>query len=109
MTKRSELDKDIEVLREDVAKLRRDLASTSKKIVEIGKDQSASIATEARAKLQSEAMHLIGELNSVLNSTRGKGKRAVNSIENKVTEKPLMSVAIALIAGLIFGKLADRS
>ncbi|MEQ9619677.1 MAG: hypothetical protein RIG61_10955 [Deltaproteobacteria bacterium] len=109
MSKKSDLNKEIETLREDVAKLRTDLASTSKKLVDVGKDQTASVTTAAKAKLQAEAAHLITELNSALDSTRHSSKRAVNTIENRLTERPFMSVAVALVAGLICGKLTDRN
>jgi ElaB/YqjD/DUF883 family membrane-anchored ribosome-binding protein len=50
---------------------------------------------------------MIEELMSNLRSARDKSSDTVDSVEHKIQEKPLMSLLVAFLAGLILGKLFE--
>ncbi len=105
MASKNDVSKDFDVLKADVAKLRSDLSSTTKKLIEIGKDESGS----AKEKAQLEAAKLLNELEDAVEESKHKGRRALESVEDKVTEKPLLSLLIAFILGLFLGKIVDTN
>lgn len=88
---------DLEALREDVTKLRSDLSHLAKSLLEKGKSETDS----ARDRV-------VEELMSNLRSARQKGSDTVGTVEHRIQEKPLMSLLIAFLAGLILGKLFDK-
>lgn len=91
------LGQDLEVLREDVTKLRADLSQIAKSLLEKGKNETDS----ARDKL-------LEELRFDIRSARDKGRETVGTVENKIQEKPFISLLIAFFIGLVLGKLFDR-
>jgi len=90
------LGQDLEALREDVTKLRSDLSQLAKSLLDKGKSETDT----AKDRLIEERM-------SNLRSARDKGSYTVESVEHKIQEKPLMSLLIAFLAGLILGKLFE--
>jgi len=104
-SKNNSVSKDFEVLKADVAKLRSDLSSTTQKLIDVGKDQSG----EAKERARIEAAKLLNELEGAVEESKQKGRRALESVEDKITEKPLLSLLIAFILGLFLGKIVDTS
>ncbi|GJM15098.1 MAG: hypothetical protein DHS20C13_04250 [Thermodesulfobacteriota bacterium] len=104
-TKKNDVSKDFEVLKADVAKLRSDLSSTTTKLIELGKDESGA----AKEKAQLEAAKLLDELEGAIEESKNKGSRALESVEDRITEKPLLSLLIAFILGLFLGKIIDTN
>lgn len=102
-SKNTNVSKDFDVLKADVAKLRSDLSSTTKKLIEMGKDESGA----AKEKAQLEAAKLLDELGDAVEESKYKGKRALESVEVKITQKPLLSLLIAFVVGLFLGKVFD--
>ncbi len=90
------LGQDLEALREDVTKLRSDLSQLAKSLLDKGKSETDT----AKDRVMEELM-------SNLRSARDKSSGAVGSVEHKIQEKPLMSLLIAFVVGLILGKLFD--
>jgi ElaB/YqjD/DUF883 family membrane-anchored ribosome-binding protein len=80
------LSADLKRLRDDVASLTRTIASL----------------TTGRAAEGLEAAHDTGEA-----FTRW-SEEGIAALEQKIVERPLAAVAIALCAGLLLGKLTDR-
>lgn len=91
------LDKDIENLKDNVAKLREDLSQVTQTLLEKGKSET-EVAKD----------RLIEELKYELDVAKTKGKETVESVESQIQEKPFMSLLIAFIAGLVLGKIFDR-
>lgn len=91
------LGKDVDTLKEDISKLKDDLASIAETLLEKGKAE-----TDA-------AKERLGEtLSDEFQSARVKGKEKVDSLEDQIRDKPLMSLLIAFVIGLFLGKLFDR-
>jgi ElaB/YqjD/DUF883 family membrane-anchored ribosome-binding protein len=91
------LGQDLEALREDVTKLRSDLSQLAKSLLEKGKSETDTAKDR-----------VIDELMSNLRSAREKGGDTVESVEHRIQEKPLMSLLIAFLVGLVLGKLFDK-
>ncbi|MGH7849381.1 MAG: DUF883 family protein [Thermodesulfobacteriota bacterium] len=90
------LGQDLEALREDVTKLRSDLSQLAKSLLDKGKSETDT----AKDRVMEELM-------SNLRSARDKSSETVESVEHKIQEKPLMSLLIAFVVGLILGKLFE--
>ena len=90
------LGQDLEALREDVTRLRSDLSQLAKSLLDKGKSESDTAKER-----------VIEELMSNFRSARDKSNETVESVEHKIQEKPLMSLLIAFLVGLILGKLFE--
>ena len=88
---------DLDAVREDLSRLRTDLRDLLQKLIETGKSETG--ATKER---------VLDEINEAFELTTERSKAAVQSLENKVQENPLISVLLAFIIGFIFGKLFER-
>lgn len=91
------LNKDVEVLKEDISKLREDFSQLTHSLLERGKNE-AGLARD----------RISGELMAEFQSAKKRGMDAAHSVEGQITEKPLMSILIAFLVGLILGKLFDK-
>ena len=108
---KDEIRKELENLREDAKKIKTDISSLFEKLVEIGKSESA-IDDEIRE----EGRKLIEDLNQMMDSTPEENNAdngsPINEITDNVTEKfsknPVMTLFVAFVAGLIFGKWTSR-
>lgn len=91
-------------LKDDAARLRDDLESLARSILEAGKAGSS----EARERLETEARKRLEQLKHVAGAAREKGERARETVESQIKERPITSVLVAFGAGLLLGKLLDR-
>jgi ElaB/YqjD/DUF883 family membrane-anchored ribosome-binding protein len=99
-----DLQKDLESVKEDLAKLRSDIAELTQKLIDMGKSEVGS----TRNRIETEARNLVRELRQTLNETGDRGRKTVESVEQLMTEKPLVSLLAAFGLGLLFGKLLER-
>ncbi len=90
------LGQDLEALREDVTRLRSDLSQLAKSLLDKGKSETDTAKDR-----------VIEELVSNFRSARDKSSETVETVEHKIQEKPLMSLLIAFLVGLIIGKLFE--
>ena len=97
MDQDNRLGKDVETLRDDISKLREDLTGIAQSLLEKGKSE-----TEAAKERLSEG------LQDEFQAVRDKSNETVESLEDQIREKPLLSLLIAFIVGLFLGKLFDR-
>lgn len=104
MAEKQELRQDMQTLRDDVTKLRSDLSGITQRLLEAGKDEAGM----ARYKLEAEVRKLLEEVSQTLGQTRERSRKAVEGVEQKIGERPLISLIIAFIVGLLLGKLFDR-
>jgi ElaB/YqjD/DUF883 family membrane-anchored ribosome-binding protein len=99
-----DMQKDLEATKEDMAKLRSDMAELTQKLIDLGRSEAGT----AKNRIEAEARHLVQELRQTLNETGERGRKTVESIEQLLTEKPLVSLLAAFGLGLLFGKLLER-
>lgn len=95
---------ELQVLRDDVTKLRSDIAS----LVDVLKELGLQKAHEARDTLEDEFDVQKEKLRARFNSAREHGKGTVEDLEQHVTEHPLSSVLTAFGIGFILAKLSGR-
>jgi ElaB/YqjD/DUF883 family membrane-anchored ribosome-binding protein len=99
-----DMQKDLDAVKEDLAKLRADLAELTQTLIATGKNEVIS----ARTRVRAEARNLGRELRETLNETGERGLRTVESVEQLVTDKPAISLLAAFGLGLLVGKLLER-
>jgi ElaB/YqjD/DUF883 family membrane-anchored ribosome-binding protein len=97
MDQDNRLGKDVETLKDDLSKLREDLTGIAQSLLEKGKTETEAAKDKLSEGLQDE-----------FQAVRDKSKETVESIEDQIREKPLLSLLIAFIVGLFLGKLFDR-
>ena len=100
----SQLEQGWQNLKVDMSKLRSDLAEVAQALMEAGKME----ASEARSRMQEMAQQRLDEVRKALDVARERGKNAADVVKQQVEEKPLMSLAIAFGAGMLFGLLSRR-
>jgi ElaB/YqjD/DUF883 family membrane-anchored ribosome-binding protein len=88
---------DLEAVTEDIAALRRDLATLAAHV----KSGAVSGATDAAAQLSSEASDLYARL-------AAEGKNSAKMITRQVEEQPLVSLLVAFALGFIGSRLLSR-
>jgi ElaB/YqjD/DUF883 family membrane-anchored ribosome-binding protein len=99
-----DLQKDLDAIKEDMTQLRSDLRELTQRLVEMGKDE----VSNARNRVRSRARSLGQELRETLNDTGERGLKTVESVEQLMVERPVVSLLAAFGLGLIVGKLLDR-
>lgn len=106
---------DFDNIREDISKLRADLAELSKQVKDRGTDYAKAttdtiIATIGKelGELGDDKDRVLERLREELESVQEMGKHKVETVEQKIRENPLKSLLIAFAAGLFLGKLYDR-
>ncbi|MEE9176155.1 MAG: hypothetical protein V3U19_08295 [Thermodesulfobacteriota bacterium] len=97
MDQDNRLGKDVETLKDDLSKLREDLTGIAQSLLEKGKTETEAAKDKLSEGLQDE-----------FQAVRDKSKETVESLEDQIREKPLLSLLIAFIVGLFLGKLFDR-
>jgi ElaB/YqjD/DUF883 family membrane-anchored ribosome-binding protein len=100
-----DLGKEIEGLKEDMAKLRDDLAG----IVDALKDVGKGRVEDAREGLGELADALRDALRGGLEGAREKSKKSVETVEQQIEQRPLLSLLAAFGVGVVLGKILDRS
>jgi ElaB/YqjD/DUF883 family membrane-anchored ribosome-binding protein len=99
-----DLQKDMEAIKEDMAQLRSDLAELTQRLVDMGKDEISTARNRVRARART-----IGQgLRETLNDTGERGLKTVESVEQLLAERPVISLLAAFGLGLFVGKLLDR-
>jgi ElaB/YqjD/DUF883 family membrane-anchored ribosome-binding protein len=88
---------DLAAIAEDVAKLRRDLATLMTHVKEGGAD----IAQDTLEKISKEAR-------DIYRAVAAEGEHSLKAMSKRVEEQPIASILIAFGIGLIAGKLLSR-
>jgi ElaB/YqjD/DUF883 family membrane-anchored ribosome-binding protein len=94
----------IDVLREDVAKLRAEFSNITDRLLKVSRKAYAS----GNKKLGREASRLYDELGGGLDTARRIGGDKIGKVERRIAEKPFVSVLVAFLLGVLAGKLLDR-
>jgi ElaB/YqjD/DUF883 family membrane-anchored ribosome-binding protein len=99
-----DLQKDVDAVKEDLVKLRSDIAELTQRLIDTGRSEVST----ARNRVRAEARNLGRELRETLNDTGERGVRTVESVEQLLTDRPLVSILAAFGLGLLVGKLLQR-
>ncbi|MFC4258455.1 YqjD family protein [Marinobacter lacisalsi] len=86
-----------EQVKADLRTLREDMAKLSKSVADGQKNNFNNFRDEVRRESQ-EAMDY----------ARGAGEKAMHDVEERISERPFLTVIILFLAGLVVGKLLDR-
>ncbi len=106
---------DFDNIRDDISRLRTDLAELSKQVKDRGTGYAKATTDRILATIGKELEDLGGDkdrvlekLRSELDNVQAMGKQKVETVEQKIQENPVRSLLIAFIAGLVLGKVFDR-
>lgn len=94
----------IDTLKDEVLRLRQEFSNVSDNILDISRKAYKS----GNKRLGHEAGKLHAELGGGLESARRIGGSGIVAVETRITQKPLLSVLIAFLIGVLAGKLMDR-
>lgn len=92
-----DLNKDVDAIKADLDALRKDLASVLE-----------TIKGTAKSRAHAEFDDLHKRMNQIAAELQASGRDSLRAVEGQIGEKPLVSVAIAFVVGLMIGKLFDR-
>lgn len=92
-----DLNKDVDAIKNDLDALRKDLAS----VVE-------TIKGSAKSRAESEIEALQKRLNQIAGNVQTSGREGLQAVEDQITDKPLVSLALAFAVGMALGRLFDR-
>lgn len=84
-------------VKDDLKALREDMAALTRSVAE---SQKANL-TGLRDQLEKESRE-------ALDYARKTGDKALHDVEERITERPLLSILLMFLAGLLVGKLLDR-
>lgn len=106
MAKRKQpvLRNDLESIKEDIVALQSDLGTALKDLVAAGKGEAGAV----KDKLEAEIRDRLERLSAKADDLASYGKDAVHGLEERIEEKPLQSVGIALGVGVLIGALLAR-
>ena len=99
-----DLQKDLDAVKEDLAKIRSDIAELTQNLIDTGRNEVSS----ARNRVRAEARNLGRGLRESFNDTGERGLKTVESVEQLLTDKPLISLLAAFGLGLLVGTLLQR-
>jgi ElaB/YqjD/DUF883 family membrane-anchored ribosome-binding protein len=99
-----DLKRDVDALRSDLSALREDIAALVGSAVHAGKaragDATGRIADAARSRLQ--------QLGSAWEGATDRGQELLEQAQHRIEERPLQSVGVAFLAGVLIGALVRR-
>jgi len=98
------LDKELEALRADMAKLRGDLAGLADAVKEAGQRRVEG----AQESLTELAAALRDEVRGAFGVARDRSKKSVDAVEHTIEERPFLSLLTAFGVGVLLAKLLDR-
>ncbi len=96
--------RDVETIKSDLAALRADLSALIGSAVNAGKVQ----AGDARERLSTAARSRLDQFESAYGDLNSRGREVVDRVQQEIEERPLRSVGIAFVSGLLLGVIARR-
>jgi len=104
MTEDQKIKQDIEELQEEFQELKELAGEYTEEVVEEGKGRMR----KAKRRISKRSEDLLDELMPILERYQDSGREVVERVEHKVTDNPLLSLAVAFGAGMLIGKLLDN-
>jgi ElaB/YqjD/DUF883 family membrane-anchored ribosome-binding protein len=98
------VDADLEALRQDISKLRADVAALVEAFVASGKEKADAV----RLKTATSARHRLQEIGESLDAVKQRGHDALERAERRVAQHPLASIAGMFALGFLTGRLFGR-
>jgi ElaB/YqjD/DUF883 family membrane-anchored ribosome-binding protein len=95
---------DLDALREEMARLKADIASLVKDLRSFG----LASAGAARRAAETEGERLGADIEEAAAELRRRGEKTLQDAKSVMTEQPILSVLVALIIGIVLGRLLDR-
>ncbi|WP_111493964.1 MULTISPECIES: DUF883 family protein [Marinobacter] len=95
-------------VKEDIQLLREDLAKLTKAFSENQKSNISGLRDEIRRESREALRHARERGDEVFNRAKEAGDKAIHDVEHKIEERPFLSVLIVFLVGLLVGKLMDR-
>ena len=95
---------DARVLRDELAKLRADIATLAKDLHSLG----LAAAGTARRTAETEGERVRTGLDEAIADLRRQGEETLRGAKASIEERPLFAVLIALVIGFILGRVLDR-
>ncbi len=92
---------ELDELKSEISQLRSDFTELLSTMKNVGTDS----AQYAKSKTQSELDDLLDQLNQAYNAARREGRQASRTVQSEIEERPITSLALAFIVGLMTGKL----
>lgn len=91
-------------LKADMHRLREDFMSLGQKLLSV----STAELHHAGDRISQGASDGVEALRDRVDSARDSGREAADRLHKKIEERPLLTMIIAFVVGLFFGKLMDR-
>lgn len=104
-----ELQKDIELLKNDLNKFREDLGSVFSEVGNLSQEkvhETRKNLRQAMDAFEGRAAEKIGQANEALHA---QGERAIRASRETISSRPLTTVAISFGAGILTALLMERS
>ena len=92
-----DLKSDVDAIKSDLENLRKDLAGAL--------DRLKGTAT---SRAESELQALQKRINRITDDLQSGGRESLRAVEERIEERPLVSLAVAFAVGLVLGRLFDR-
>ena len=92
-----DLKTDVDAIRSDLDTLRKDLAAALDRI-----------KGTATSRAESEIQALQKRINKIADDLQTSGREGLRAVEERIEERPLVSLGIAFAIGLVLGRLFDR-
>lgn len=92
-----DLKSDVDAIRSDIDTLRKDLAAVLDRI-------KGTATSRAEAEIQA----LQKRINKIADDVQTTGREGLRAVEERIEERPLVSLAVAFAVGLVLGRLFDR-
>ncbi|HTN35409.1 MAG TPA: hypothetical protein VL091_15495 [Marinobacter sp.] len=97
----NQVKQDLLQLREDMSKLTRAFSESQKSNISHFRDEIRRESREAFDQMRQKG-------DEALHRAKDAGDKAVSNVEQKIEERPFLSVILMFLAGILVGKLLDR-
>ena len=97
-----------EQVRQDLQQLREDLSKLTKAVADGQKSNISSLRDEIRRESREAFDQVRQHGDEAFNRARDASTKVVHDVEHKIEERPLLSVVLMFLAGLLVGRLLDR-
>ena len=95
---------DVESLRREIEKLREEITSLGNSNAKTNRDFAQEIQEELRHTLNQAR----DKGQDVLDKARASGDQAIDQLEKQIGERPLLTLLLVFIVGLVMAKLFER-
>ena len=92
-----DLKSDMDSIRSDIDTLRKDVSAVLSRI-------KGTATNRAETELQA----LQKQINRIAGDVQASGREGMRALEERIEERPLVSLALAFAVGLVIGRLLDR-